>query len=105
MLERGVHMGVQTKRDDDRIVVAVYVCLNTEETLDELAHGCLKVLWEVDPNPGGKDLLVVDIRLYPAHEVLDVFGSRHLRGTLVLPLVLPEVLEFVCSLHLGASSW
>ena len=41
-------MGIQTKRNDDRIVVAVYVCVDTEETLDKLAHGCLEVLWEVD---------------------------------------------------------
>lgn len=29
--------------------------------------------------PGGKDGLVVDVVLYPRHEVLDILRRRHLR--------------------------
>jgi hypothetical protein len=41
----------------------------------------------------GEHLLIVDIALYPSHEVLDVFGSRHLGWPLEVLGVLPEVLE------------
>jgi hypothetical protein len=35
------------------------------------------------------------VALYPAHELLDVGGGRHLGGALVGLIVLPEVLESV----------
>ena len=36
---------------------------------------------------------VVNVRLYPGHQVLDVFGRRHLSGALVGFRILPEVFK------------
>jgi hypothetical protein len=47
----------------------------------------------------GKHLLVVDIALYPAHQVFDIFGRGHLGGPLVVFRILPEVLEPVNCQH------
>lgn len=41
----------------------------------------------------GEHLLIIDVALYPAHQVLDVFGCRHLGRTLVVFRVLPEVFK------------
>jgi hypothetical protein len=48
---------------------------------------------EIPTDATGEHLLIVDIALYPSHEVLDVFGSRHLGRPLEVLRVLPEVLE------------
>lgn len=48
MLEARVHVGVEPQRHNDRVVVAVNVRIDTEETLDELAHGGLEALGEVN---------------------------------------------------------
>ena len=48
VFERGVHVWIETESDNDRVVVAVDVRIDAEETLDELADGALKVLGEVD---------------------------------------------------------
>lgn len=37
----------------------------------------------------GEHLLVVDVCLYPGHEMLDVFGCRHFRRTLEVLIILP----------------
>lgn len=66
-------------------------------------------------------LFIVDIALYPSHQVLDILGSRHFRRSLEVFCILPEVLKsesiscnscwtqrdllelyiLVCSFHLG----
>lgn len=37
----------------------------------------------------GEHLLVVNVCLYPSHEMLYVFGCRHLRRTLEVLVILP----------------
>lgn len=53
-------------------------------------------------DPAREDLLVVDVALHPPHHLLNVRRRRHLGGPLVVLAVLPEVLELVRRLHLGA---
>lgn len=50
-------------------------------------------LLKIPTDATGEHLLIVDIALYPSHEVLNVFGSRHLGWPLEVLGVLPEVLE------------
>jgi hypothetical protein len=44
-------------------------------------------------NLAGQDLLIVDVRLHPCHELFNVGGGGHLGWPLVVLVVLPEVLE------------
>lgn len=41
----------------------------------------------------GEHLLVIDVALYPAHQMLNVFWGGHLGWTLVILRVLPEVFK------------
>lgn len=56
-------------------------------------------------DPARENLFVVDIALHPTHHLLDVRRRRHLGRPLVVLAILPEVLEFVCRLHLWAGLW
>lgn len=51
--------------------------------------------------PAGKDLFVVDTALHPTHQMLNVSRRGHLRRSLVLLRILPEILE---SFHHVSSS-
>lgn len=51
--------------------------------------------------PRGENRLVIDTRLNPRHEMLDIFRRGHLGGFPVLPAVLPEILKLVGGLHFG----
>ena len=93
MLEAGVEMGLQTQFNDDRVVVAVDVCIDAVQALEHVADEGGKRLGEGYADARGEHGLVVDVGLYPGHEVLDVFGCGHFGGFLVGFGVLPEVLE------------
>ena len=50
-------------------------------------------MWKGRTDSAGKHLLVVDVALHPAHQVLDVLRRRHFRWALEVLRVLPEVFE------------
>lgn len=52
-----------------------------------------------------EDGLVVNVALNPSHQVLNVGWSWHLRWTLEVLRILPQVLELVGGLHLWARLW
>ncbi len=57
-------------------------------------------------NAAGEHRFVVDIALNPCHEMLDIFGCRHLSRTLVILRVLPQILEpilYKYKSHLGTA--
>lgn len=49
----------------------------------------------------GKHRLIVNIALNPSHELLNVGRRWHLRWSLVVLRVLPQVLKLIRGLHLG----
>jgi hypothetical protein len=49
--------------------------------------------------PAGKHLLVIDVALNPCHEMFNVLGSWHLRGTLVVLAVLPQIFKSAKLFH------
>lgn len=60
---------------DHRVVMAVDVCVDSVQSLEDLFDCRLEVLWEGGTDAGGEDGFVVDEGLCPGHEVLDVFGG------------------------------
>lgn len=72
--------------------MAVDMCVDSEEALEDLCEARTEGFGKGHADAGGEDGFVVDGRLYPGHEVLDVDGSCHFGGPLVLGFVLPEVL-------------
>jgi hypothetical protein len=93
VLEACVQMWLEPQLNDDRVVVAVDVGVDTVETLEHVANERRECLREWNTNTTREHLLVVDVRLHPCHQVFDVFGSRHLGRSLVVFTVLPEVLK------------
>jgi hypothetical protein len=114
VLEAGVQVGLETEMYHNRVVVTVDVCVDSVQTLEDLAEETGEGLGEGDTcrcdqvsdgsqntpatlgiftDATGKHLLIVDIALYPTHEVLNVFGGRHLGWPLEVLRVLPKVLE------------
>jgi hypothetical protein len=102
VLEARIQVRLQSQLNDDRVVVAVNVRVNTVEALEHVANEGRKCLRERDTDAAGKHLLVIDVRLYPCHEMFDILGGGHFRGSLVVFTVLPEVLE--STLHQKQSS-
>jgi hypothetical protein len=93
VLEACVQMWLEPQLNNDRVVVAVDVGVDTVETLEHVANERRECLREWNTNTTREHLLVVDVRLHPCHQVFDVFGSRHLGRSLVVFTVLPEVLK------------
>lgn len=60
-------MGFEAKVDDDRVVVAVDVCVHPVQALEDLADGCGKVFGKGDADTGWEDGFVVNVELDPAH--------------------------------------
>jgi hypothetical protein len=87
VLEARIEMWLEAQVHNDRVVVAVDVGVDSVEAFEELAQGGREVF--------RKGCLVVNVRLYPGHQVLDIFGRRHLGWALVGFGVLPEVFESV----------
>ena len=63
------------------------------EHLRPLLAGRLRLTRDCRTNSAGEHLFVVDITLYPTHQVLDVFGRRHFGWSLEVLTVLPKVFE------------
>lgn len=122
MFEACIEMGFETEVDDDGVVVTVDVCVDAVEALEDLEDERAEGTWEwytyclhvrfmsvlslvqiARTNARREHLLVVDVSLNPAHEMLNIFWCGHLRWLLELLVVLPQVLEFVRSLHLWAA--
>lgn len=93
VLEARVQMRLEAQLNDDRVVVAVDVRIDTVQALEHVADERGEGLGEGHADARGKHGLVVDVGLDPGHEVLDVLWRRHLGGFLVGFGVLPEVLE------------
>ena len=93
VLEARVEMRLQSKLDDDRVVVAVDVSVDAVEALEHVANEGWKGLRERYTDTAGEHLLVIDVGLHPGHQVSDVLGRWHLGGALVVLAVLPKVLE------------
>lgn len=72
VLETGIEMWFQSEMDDDVVVMAVDVGIDTVETLEKLSHCSGEVFGKRHPDAGREDGLVVDVTLYPGHEVLNV---------------------------------
>jgi hypothetical protein len=96
LLEAGVEVGLEAELADDGVVVAVNVGVDAVHALEDLADEAGELLGEGDADARGQDGLVVNIALYPRHELLNVGRRRHLGWALVVFVVLPEVLESVC---------
>lgn len=62
-------------------------------------HGkSMPVKWQTErarrlTKPAGERLFIVDIALHPRHQMFDVLGCRHFRGSLEVLGVLPEIFE------------
>jgi len=95
LLEAGVEVGLEAELADNGVVVAVDVGVDTVHALEDLTHSLRERLRERHADTRGEHALVVDVPLYPAHQLLDVGGCRHLRRALVCLAVLPEVLKSV----------
>jgi hypothetical protein len=94
VLEAGVEMWFESQMYDDGVMMAVDVRVDAIEALEDVADGRREVFGEGHADAGGECGFVVDVGLHPGHEVLDVFGRRHLGGFWVAGRgVLPEVLE------------
>ena len=121
MFEASVEMRLQSEVDHNRVVVAVNVRIHAIHPLEDLPHKAGEHLGEwnaycdrvglaspaavvhVNSFPGilkrahtkaaGEDLFVVDTALYPAHQMLNVFRSRHLCRSLEVFRILPQILE------------
>ena len=122
VLEAGVEMRLKTQLADDWVVVAVDVCVNTVHPLEDGANGRWECPWERNAWQGlsalsrtqvtdsftiraWEDGLVVNVALNPSHQVLNVGWSWHLRWTLEVLRILPQILELVGGLHLWARLW
>lgn len=88
---------------NDGVVMAVNVCVDSVQPLQDLLDGWLEVFWEGDADAAGEDGFVVDVRLHPSHQVFDVGWGGHLGGFGVASCsVLPKVFEFVGGFHFRA---
>lgn len=93
VLETRVEMRFETQLDDDGIVMAVDMRIDTVEALEHVADERREGLGKRYADAAWEHLLVVHVGLYPGHEVFDVFGRGHLGGSLVLLAILPKVLK------------
>jgi hypothetical protein len=95
VLEARVEMRLEAQMAYDWVVVAVDMGVDSVEAFEELAQGCGKMFRKGDADAGREGCFVVNVRLYPGHQVLDIFGGRHFGRALVGVAVLPEVFESV----------
>lgn len=70
-------------------MVAVNVGIDSVETLEDLEDQGTKGSREAYADSRWEHGFIVDVGLYPGHEVFDVLWGCHLRGLLVLVVVLP----------------
>lgn len=93
MLEAGVEMRLETEVDDDGVVVAINVGVHAVEALENLEDQWAERSWKADTDTGGEHGFIVDVGLYPGHEVFNVLRGGHLCGLLELVVVLPKVFK------------
>ena len=114
VFEAGVEMGLETQVHDDRVMVAVDVCVDAVQAFEDLPDQSRESLGERDayqPNEflsgrrayvckvssrtdlARKHLFIVDVALNPAHQMFDIIRGGHFRRTFVILRVLPEILE------------
>lgn len=123
VLEASIEMRFQAQFDDDRVVVAVDVGIDAVQALEHISDEGGEGLWKGNADAARKVGLVVYVCLNPGHEVLDIFGSRHLGWFLKRLVILPQIFEpfhsvstvklemqkssciLVCSLHLRTALW
>lgn len=93
MLEASIEMGFEAKTSDDAVVVAVDVCVDTVQALEDLLDGGLEGGREWYAWVGGEDGSVREEVRGPGEEVRDVAGSGETDGTGELWGMVPKVLE------------
>lgn len=89
VFEAGVEMWLKTEVYNYVVVMAVDVGVHTVQTLENLSKRRLEVLGKRNTDAAGKHLLIVNIALYPCHQVLNVFWCWHLGGLFEVFIVLP----------------
>lgn len=102
MLESGVEVSLEAQTADDAVVVAVDVCVDSVEALEDLLDGGLEGSGEGHARLGGEEVGVGQQVRGPGEQVGDVAWGGQTRGSGVLGRVVPEVLEFVGGFHFGA---
>lgn len=108
VLKAGIEMSLQSKFTNHRIVMTVYVCIDPVHSLEYLTDhawegfgkrdACSSLVRAPHSNAIRTDTtwehsFVVNVALDPAHQMLDVRWSRHLRRSFVIFGILPQVLE------------
>lgn len=94
MFEAGVQVRFETQMHDDLVVVTIDVRVDSVESLEQLSYRAGEVFREWDADTGREGGFIVDVGLYPRHEVFNVFWSGHLcRFGIACRGVLPEVFE------------
>lgn len=67
MLEARIEMGFQAQLNNDGVVMAVDVCVDTVEALEDVSEEGGERLRERDTDARREHLLVVDVGLHPCH--------------------------------------
>jgi hypothetical protein len=93
MLEACVEMRFKAELNDDGIMVTVDMSVNAVQTFKDITEKRRESLRERNTDSTREHLLVVDVALYPGHEVLNILWCGHLGGLLIVLVILPQVLE------------
>lgn len=93
LLEASVEMRLQAELSDDGVVVAVDVSVDAIHALEDLTDQRGERLRKGHADAAGHDSLVVDIALYPGHELFNVGWCGHLGGPFEVLVILPEILK------------
>lgn len=81
-------------------VVNVHVDKDAKETGEDLLAGGDKGLWKGNIALGGKEILIVNLRLDPVHQQANVLVGGQWDGLLVGDAVRPQVLVLLPTRHL-----
>jgi hypothetical protein len=103
VFEARIQVRLEAQLNDDGIVVAVDVSIDSVQTLEHVPDEGGESLGKWHTDATWEHLLIVDVGLHPRHKVFDVLRRGHLCRLLVVFGVLPEVLELIRSLHLRAA--
>ena len=92
-------MGFFTERIDLLHMVMVDVGVDTKHSTEDVLDVQLEFLGERDVDGGGKDLLIIELVLDPAHQTVNVLGSGDLEGLLHLDSIGPMILVLGSRAH------
>jgi hypothetical protein len=67
MLKAGIEMRFQAQVDDDGVVVAVDMRIDSVKSLEDLKDQWAEGAWEADADARGEHGFIVDIGLHPGH--------------------------------------